>query len=359
MRFETKTADAQIVEAKAAGDKGTATALVSVFGNVDLGGDRMMPGAFTDTLAAWAAKGDPIPVIWNHDWDSPESYVGWADAKAIQQTDQGLVVPMVFDLDRARAEQVFHLMKTRRVTQFSFGYFATDYTMVDDPTYGQVRELNKVELFEVGPTLRGMNPEVQLLEAASALGSSAKAGRVLSAKNEALIASAHQALADVLSTLGEGKAMDAKGLEEAASVHPVTPRQTAIYHALEGVVETFGQFDQGTGPDGAHYVPAAANPFVAEGFVCSSCVFFEGPQACEVVGGDIEPAAVCKFWTIPADLLQIEPAPAMEGASADDMGEAKDSAAGEPAAPVAGDTGDTIDAGHLIGLLSRPQHTEA
>lgn len=166
VRLETKTVQAQVTEAKA---DGTATALVSVFGNVDLGGDRVMPGAFTRTLTEWQAKGDPIPVIWSHDWDNPESFVGWADPATIKESDQGLVVPMQFDLDRPRAEQVHHLLKTRRVTQFSFGYFVREYDTVNDEQYGAVRELKDIDLFEVGPTLLGMNPETELLAAASAL----------------------------------------------------------------------------------------------------------------------------------------------------------------------------------------------
>lgn len=196
MRLETKTVAARVTEAKA---DGSATALVSVFGNVDLGGDRVMPGAFTRTLEEWRAKSDPIPVIWSHDWDNPESFVGWADPASITETDEGLVVPMQFDLDRPRAEQVHHLLKTRRVTQFSFGYFTRAWDEVDDPEYGAVRELTDVDLFEVGPTLLGMNPETELIEAASAL-RDVKAGRVMSAKNESRIRSAYESLRQVMDT---------------------------------------------------------------------------------------------------------------------------------------------------------------
>ena len=88
---------------------------------------------------------------------------------------------------------------------------------------------------------------------------------------------------------------------EDESVHPVSPRQKAHYEAVEGVVELFGQFNQGIDADGAHY--AAVSPYAAEGLVCSSCSFFEGPRACEVVSGDIAPEGICKLWVIPADLL--------------------------------------------------------
>lgn len=83
------------------------------------------------------------------------------------------------------------------------------------------------------------------------------------------------------------------------TMYPVTERQTAIYGALEGIVEVFGKFDQSTGADGAHYV--AESPF--DGLACSSCLFYEGARSCEVVAGDIAPEGVCKLWIIPAALL--------------------------------------------------------
>lgn len=102
------------------------------------------------------------------------------------------------------------------------------------------------------------------------------------------------------------------GVED--SPYPVTPRQVALYQALESVTETFGKFDGSTGPDGSHYTPADRNPFLAEGLVCSNCVFYEGPRACEIVAGDIDPDAICKFWVIPNDLLAPQDSP-MDGAS--------------------------------------------
>jgi len=92
-------------------------------------------------------------------------------------------------------------------------------------------------------------------------------------------------------------------------LYPLGPRQNAIYDDLEEIVDIFGPFDQGIGADGAHYAGPDVNPFAAEGMVCSNCAFYEGPRACEIVSGDIDPNAICKFWVIPESLLQIEPMP--------------------------------------------------
>ncbi len=89
-------------------------------------------------------------------------------------------------------------------------------------------------------------------------------------------------------------------------IYPVTPLQNHLYEVLEETVDVFGQFDQGIGAQGAHYVGPDTNPFAAEGMVCSNCAFYEGPRACEIVSGDIDPGGVCKFWIIPESLLTIE-----------------------------------------------------
>lgn len=101
---------------------------------------------------------------------------------------------------------------------------------------------------------------------------------------------------------------------EMESMYPLTPHQLAQMEAESEIAELFGAYDQGSGPDGAHYV--AASPFVADGLVCSSCAFYEGPRACEIVRGDIDPNGICKKWVIPVALVN----PAVVGEPvADDM----------------------------------------
>jgi HK97 family phage prohead protease len=191
--MEVKSYKAEFKAAKD-GAKGVVTALVSVFDNVDLGGDRMLPGSFTKTIQDWQAKGDPVPVIWSHEWDNPEAHIGFVDPADLKETDAGLEVKMQYDLDRPFAEQVFHLQKTRRVTQFSFGYYVTDSEVVKEGP-DTIRNIKSVDLFEVGPTLLGMNPATQLLEAASRF---SKAGKVLSGSNEEALKVARDLIDQVL-----------------------------------------------------------------------------------------------------------------------------------------------------------------
>lgn len=157
----------ELLETKTDGDAGTFTALASVFGNVDRVGDRMLPGSFTKTLENWRQSGKPIPVILSHNWDDPHKYVGEADPRAVYEDDRGLVVQGKMYTEEDLGRKVYELMKRNILTGWSFGYKV--------PQGGQkqkngVNEISEVELFEVGPTLVGANPDAQLESIKSALG---------------------------------------------------------------------------------------------------------------------------------------------------------------------------------------------
>jgi hypothetical protein len=80
----------------------------------------------------------------------------------------------------------------------------------------------------------------------------------------------------------------------------LSARQKMLYDNLESVVDVFGPFTQDTGPDGAHYVEQSPFP----GMNCLNCSFYESAaRMCEIVDGEIQPEAVCKFWIIPENLI--------------------------------------------------------
>lgn len=101
--------------------------------------------------------------------------------------------------------------------------------------------------------------------------------------------------------------MDMMGQEAATeetnpAEEALNDRQRAQYEAVEAIVELYGQYDQTSKANGAHY--AVPSPFAAEGLICANCVFYEGGQVCEVVAGQIDPNAICKMWIIPENLIQ-------------------------------------------------------
>jgi hypothetical protein len=86
-------------------------------------------------------------------------------------------------------------------------------------------------------------------------------------------------------------------------IYPLTKRQDGMYELYADMVEEYGKFDQGSGPDGAHYGPGDKNPFQKSGLLCANCVQYDGPRGCEVVKGDIDPLGICKLWIIPKKLI--------------------------------------------------------
>lgn len=148
-------------------EKGTFEAVVSVFGNVDYQGDRVLPGAFSKSLEKWRKMGDPIPVIWSHDWADPFAHIGWvspADAYEVVAEDAkafaegivgGLYVKGQLDIDKPFAKQVYDLLKSRRVKEWSFAYdVIADQPSKDIPG---ATDLQVLDVHEVGPTLKGAN----------------------------------------------------------------------------------------------------------------------------------------------------------------------------------------------------------
>jgi HK97 family phage prohead protease len=197
-----------VAEFKAASDtSGEFEALISVFGNVDLGGDRVVKGAFAKSLAKWEESGAPIPVYWNHQWDDPFANIGAIDPRDAKETDDGLLVKGTLDVGKnPLAAQVHHLLSERRVKEFSFGYTVKDSEKAKDGALN----LLEVDIIEGGPTLKGMNPETQLLAVKAydqAVGETkawadavaAKAGARLSKATRSTLEQAYDLLGSLLS----------------------------------------------------------------------------------------------------------------------------------------------------------------
>lgn len=200
-------------------EEGQFLALVSVFNNEDTYGDVVRPGAFTQTLQDWMAKGDDVPVIWSHQWSDPFAHIG--HVVRASETLEGLEVlgqidDLIGDDENPTAKQVYRLLKGRRVTQFSFAYDVPNgggaWVKDDDHRWGGYYELRQLDLHEVGPCLLGVNRETELLAAkAERLAVGAKAGRVLSQANYDRLAAAHESIGEVLTS-----AQAEKGRPEAA-----------------------------------------------------------------------------------------------------------------------------------------------
>lgn len=149
------------------GKTGRFEAMVSVFGNVDMQQDRVVPSAFQKSISTWRSKGDPIPIIWSHQWDDPFAHIGWADPNEVEEvqpnqkagTNGGLLVRGQIDIDKEFAKQVYDLMDERRVKEWSFAYDVIREKRASDGA----NDLLELGIIEAGPTLKGANPLVETL----------------------------------------------------------------------------------------------------------------------------------------------------------------------------------------------------
>jgi len=196
-----------LVSFKAAADapEGTFEAIVAVFNNVDRIGDKIMPGAFKDSLAAWEAKGRPIPVIFAHEWDNLDAHIG--QVLEAKEVDEGLYVKGQLEMDEPFAARVWKKMQKGTLAEFSFSYETIDAVQLKvDGEY--VNELRKIDLMEVGPCLVGMNPETQLL--------GVKEGRRNAAKDAIRIQAIHDMTLELGAKCGEAEGESEGGTEDEA-----------------------------------------------------------------------------------------------------------------------------------------------
>lgn len=140
--------------------QGIFEAIVAVFGNVDRSGDRIQPGAFKNSLAAWKEKGRPIPVIFAHEWDNLDAHIG--EVVEAKEVEEGLYVKAQLDMEEPFAARVWKKMKSGLLAEFSFAYDIVKSAWVNEEGR-TILDLIELELLEVGPCLVGMNPETELL----------------------------------------------------------------------------------------------------------------------------------------------------------------------------------------------------
>lgn len=227
---ECKTLPARVKAVDDAGD-GVVEAIVATY-DVDSIGDRIVPGAFAKSLDQWRESGDSIPFIWSHMHDDIDAYLG--DVIEAKETDDGLWVRAQLDMDDEKSRKAFKLIKGGRVRNYSFAYEVRDSEEKD----GEML-LRELHVFEVGPTLVGMNQQTRTLVAkrsSPVIGHvrivtqsddvPVKRGRVLSASNEESLRAAYDAIGGVLAKLDsqsdddESSEVDDQGTSDAPSQEP-------------------------------------------------------------------------------------------------------------------------------------------
>ncbi len=140
------------LDLKAAEENGVFSGYASIFGKADLGGDRVEPGAFADSLAARGVAG--IKMLFQHD---PAEPIGvWRD---IREDATGLHVTGQLMPDVARAREVLSLMRAGALDGLSIG-FRTVKGRTDART--GIRHLARIDLWEISIVTFPMLPDARV-----------------------------------------------------------------------------------------------------------------------------------------------------------------------------------------------------
>lgn len=119
-------------------DAGRFAGYASIFNVVDNQNDRVLPGAFRQTLAE---QDGGIKLLWQHNFDEPIGVF-----TALREDTRGLYVEGRLLLDVQRAKEAHALLKAGAICGLSIGYVPVKYHI--DPETG-VRVLEEVALYEV------------------------------------------------------------------------------------------------------------------------------------------------------------------------------------------------------------------
>jgi len=143
--LETKFAALEIKSEGEDDEYLTVSGYGSVFGNVDGGGDMVVPGAFKECIA----KGRKPKMLWQHDANQP---IGAWDE--MREDENGLYMKGRISKKAAKGAEVAALVKMGAVDGLSIGYRTQEYEM--DMDQG-VRKLTKLDLWETSVVTFPMN----------------------------------------------------------------------------------------------------------------------------------------------------------------------------------------------------------
>ncbi|MCX6795812.1 MAG: HK97 family phage prohead protease [Candidatus Falkowbacteria bacterium] len=142
-------AEIKLVEQKDEQSQGVVEAYVSIFDNIDLVGDIIRRGAFSESLNNKLPKG-----VWMHNWDEPI-----AKTLKAYEDNKGLFIQGQFNLETQRGKEAYSDIKFGIIDEFSIGFKILDYEWDEKDN----RIIKKVKLYEWSPVLAGANPDTELV----------------------------------------------------------------------------------------------------------------------------------------------------------------------------------------------------
>lgn len=144
-------------------DTGYFKGYASTFGgDPDLGGDVIVKGAFTETIAKRGKFGSSIKMLWSHNHSIPPIGI----YKSFEENSKGLAIEGNYALQTQMGKEVHSLSKMGAIDSLSIGYETLD----SEPGKGKIRRyLKKLDLYEISPVNFPMNPKARITAVKSML----------------------------------------------------------------------------------------------------------------------------------------------------------------------------------------------
>lgn len=198
----------------------TRKGIAAVFGNIDAAGDRIIPGAFAETIKNNRGR---VKHLWNHDFSTPP-IASIVELKEVGREDLpqevldyapeatgGLLVSREYYKNEL-ADWVLQAIDKGDVSEMSFGYDVLRYEEVKEERDGtelRIRELKELRLYDTSDVNWGCNaatvaagaknlmPLGALMQQLQAYAEDMKAGRRNASSDEQLINMIHRAALDL------------------------------------------------------------------------------------------------------------------------------------------------------------------
>jgi HK97 family phage prohead protease len=198
----------------------------SVFNSVDRVNDRIIEGAYKDTIPTFLKDGF---IGWGHDWNDPVATIDTAEERA-----KGLWIEATFHT-HAEAQRARGIVKERldrgKSMGLSIGYAPVEWKWVkDEGQEYETREITKIDLFEVSLVTVPAEPKARVtsikgldglraggadlaVEEWKSILTELKEGRVLSSRNAARLKEATGKMREIVDSI-EALLAEAGGEED-------------------------------------------------------------------------------------------------------------------------------------------------
>lgn len=198
-------------------------------------GDVVKAGAFARTLEERWHGGKGIPLLWAHQMDNLNAFIGTADA---DEDEIGLHFVAAFD-DTDEAQRVRQLYKDGRLRKFSFAFDVKENGVVTLEDGRKANELRELDLYEISCVTVPANDTAEVIDIKS-VDPEEKSGRRNSQKDADDIRQAISLLQGVLGELedtedpdGEDDVKANTAVEEPEQSNPIKDRLLEYIKSME------------------------------------------------------------------------------------------------------------------------------